>query len=141
VKPAHGIESPASPPGAAGQIERIISTLLRTGVAGSLLIILTGLALMFFWQPGHLRTAADLARLTGFGAEFPHTLRGVGEGLLAGRGQAVIAAGLLLLILTPILRVAVSIVMFVLEKDRPFVLITAAVLATLVLSFLLGKAG
>jgi uncharacterized membrane protein len=53
----------------------------------------------------------------------------------------VAAAGLLLLILTPILRVAVSVLMFLLERDRPFVLITAAVLAALVLSFLLGKTG
>ena len=110
-------------------------------MAGSLVTILAGLIIMFVHHPGHLQSPADLVRLTRFGAEFPHTLRGVGEGLLAGRGQAVAAAGLLLLILTPILRVAVSVLMFALERDRPFVLITAAVLAALVLSFLLGKAG
>jgi uncharacterized membrane protein len=53
----------------------------------------------------------------------------------------VVTAGLLLLILTPILRVAVSIVAFIIEKDRIFVFITATVLAVLLLSFLLGKAG
>ncbi len=141
MNPADEINSPASPPGAAWQIESILSTLLRTGVAVSLLLILAGLALMFARDPGHFRTPADLARLTRFGADFPHTLRGVGAGLAAGQGQAVAAAGLLLLILTPILRVAVSILIFLFEKDRPFVLITAAVLIALVLSFLLGKAG
>lgn len=141
MKPDNETESPDSTPGSALQVERIISTLLRSGVAGSLLLILTGLALMFAQHPGHLQTSADLARLTGFGADFPHSLRDVGTGLLAGRGQAVAAAGLLLLILTPVLRVAVSILMFVIEKDRPFVLITASVLAALVLSFLLGRAG
>lgn len=141
MKTAGEIDSTASPPRSALQIERIISTLLRTGVAASLLLVLAGLALMFTRHPGHLQTPADLARLTRFGADFPHTLGSVGKGLLAGQGQAVAAAGLLLLILTPILRVAVSILMFALEKDRPFVLITAAVLAVLALSFFLGKAG
>ena len=140
MKPVVETESPAPPPRGTGQIERIISTLLRAGVGSSLFLILTGLVLMFVRHPGRLQAPADLDRLTRFGAEFPHTLRGVGEGLLAGQGQAVVAAGLLLLILTPILRVAVSLLVFVLERDRPFVLITAAVLATLVLSFLLGRA-
>jgi uncharacterized membrane protein len=141
MKRADPAGTPATPPEAGLRIERIISTLLRAGVAGSLVVILVGLVTMFVQHPSHLQAPADLARLTRYGADFPRTLRGVGEGLLAGQGPAVAAAGLLLLILTPILRVAVSIVMFVLEKDRPFVLITAAVLAALVLSFLLGKAG
>ena len=84
-------ERPPSAPGRPG-IERIISTLLRAGVAGSLVVILVGLVTMFVQHPSHLQAPADLARLTRFGAEFPRTLRGVGEGLLAGQGPAVAAA-------------------------------------------------
>ena len=49
-------------------------------------------------------------------------------------------AGLLLLIATPVLRVAVSIFAFVYEKDKVFVIITSIVLGLLLLSFILGKA-
>lgn len=70
---------------------------------------------------------------------FPHTLSEVGSGLLALHSQAVIALGLLLLLATPVVRVAASIVAFGLEHDRRFVLITTIVLVVLVLSFLLGR--
>ena len=49
--------------------------------------------------------------------------------------------GLLLLIATPVARVAFSIVAFALEGDRLYVAITAVVLALLVLSFAVGAAG
>jgi uncharacterized membrane protein len=50
-------------------------------------------------------------------------------------------AGVLILIATPIMRVALSVVVFVLEGDRRFVAITSTVLLLLLLSFLLGRAG
>jgi len=46
-----------------------------------------------------------------------------------------------MLILTPILRVAVSIVAFAVERDRVFIAVTSAVLAVLLISFMLGKIG
>ena len=72
---------------------------------------------------------------------FPHTLGQVWAGLLVLRPQAIIALGLLLLIATPILRVAVSIVAFAFERDLRFVVIsTSLVLAILLLSnVLLGS--
>jgi uncharacterized membrane protein len=136
--------APAPPPPSpeiVRQVELIISRLLRIGVLSSLLTVLIGLVIMFVHHPSYLRAHADLVRLTSVGTAFPHTLRDVGSWVMAGRGRAVVTAGLLLLILTPILRVAVSIVAFIIEKDRIFVFITATVLAVLLLSFLLGKAG
>ncbi|MGH2509954.1 MAG: DUF1634 domain-containing protein [Ktedonobacteraceae bacterium] len=50
-----------------------------------------------------------------------------------------IALGLLLLLATPVIRVAASIVAFGLEHDRRYVIITTIVLAILCLSFLIGK--
>jgi uncharacterized membrane protein len=50
-------------------------------------------------------------------------------------------AGLLLLIATPVLRVAVSVLAFVYQRDRTFVIITSVVLTLLLASFVLGKAG
>ncbi|MDR2462167.1 MAG: DUF1634 domain-containing protein [Verrucomicrobiales bacterium] len=50
----------------------------------------------------------------------------------------VLTAGLALLIATPVLRVAASLVLFWLERDRIYMLITAVVLAVLAGSFILG---
>jgi uncharacterized membrane protein len=124
-----------------GYVEIVISRLLRAGVLISLSTVAAGLLLMFVHHPSYLRSIIDLQRLTSPGAAFPHTLREVSSGLLAMRGQAVVVLGLLLLIATPIMRVAVSIAGFVLQRDRAFVVITSAVLAVLLVSFLLGKVG
>ena len=71
---------------------------------------------------------------------FPQTLSQVGASLLTLRPQGIIALGLLLLIATPVLRVAVSVVTFALEKDRKYVVITLIVLAILLFSiFYLGS--
>jgi uncharacterized membrane protein len=122
-----------------GGVELLISWLLRVGVVTSLSLLVLGLLLMFIHHPSYLFSVMDLQRLTSPGAAFPHTLPEVVNGLLAGRGQAVVAVGLLMLIVTPIMRVAVSIVAFALQRDRAFVLITSGVLIILIISFVLGK--
>jgi uncharacterized membrane protein len=110
------------------------------GVAISMAAVLLGLLLMFVRHPDYLQSAADSQRLTAPGAAFPHTLADVAGGVLAGRGQAVATLGLLLLIATPILRVAVSLLGFALQRDRTYTLVSAVVLLVLLISFLLGKA-
>jgi uncharacterized membrane protein len=55
-----------------------------------------------------------------------------------GGGPALVMLGLLLLILTPVMRVAVSVVSFALDRDRRYVLITLTVLGVLIGSFALG---
>ncbi len=121
------------------QIELLISRLLLGGVVISMATVLLGLVLMFVHHPDYLKSAADLQRLTAPGAALPNTLGGVARGVLAGRGQAVVVLGLLLLIATPILRVAVSMLGFALQRDRTYTVICAAVLVVLMVSFLLGK--
>ena len=123
--------------------ELLISYLLRGGVIVSILTIIMGMVLMFTHHPDYWQSAEDLKRLQApeskTGIEFPHSLSDVFAGLREGRGQAVVCAGLLLLIATPILRVAVSIAVFAVQRDYVFVLITSFVLAVLLLSFFLGK--
>jgi len=110
---------------------KLIGWILQGGVILSASIILIGL-LMLPLQQGGLSVQSLLS--------FPHTLGQVWLGLLVLQPQAIIALGILLLIATPILRVAVSIVAFALEGDRRFVVITALVLAILLLSnVLLGN--
>jgi len=56
------------------------------------------------------------------------------------RAQSVIQLGILALIATPILRVAVSLVGFAMERDVKYVGITALVLALLLYSLIEGAA-
>ena len=123
------------------QVELLISNLLRVGVVTSLCVIVCGTVLTFVHHPDYASSHEPMARLTEPGAKFPHTLRDVLEGLKSLRGQAVIVAGLLLLIATPVMRVAVSIFAFVFERDPAFILITSIVLLLLLLSFALGATG
>ncbi|MEG9437363.1 DUF1634 domain-containing protein [Edaphobacter sp. HDX4] len=53
------------------------------------------------------------------------------------RGLAIAQLGIMMLLLTPIIRVAFSIVGFAIERDRIYVVITSIVLATLIASLLL----
>lgn len=120
-------------------IELLISWLLLGGVVVSMATVLVGLLLMFVHHPEYLQSAADLRRLTAPGAAFPNTLAGVARGVLVGQGQAVVVFGLLLLVATPILRVAVSMLGFFFLRDRTYSVICAVVLVVLLISFLLGK--
>ncbi len=124
-----------------GFTELLISWLLRIGVATSLAIIVAGLVLTFIHHPSYMTTVSELERLTDPGAAFPHTLSDIADGVIIWRGQAVISLGLIVLIGTPIARVAVSVVAFAFQRDWVFVLITSLVLAILLGSFLLGHEG
>jgi uncharacterized membrane protein len=109
-----------------------IGWILQSGVLLSSAVICIGLVLLFV-HPEQLASQNVLA--------FPHTVGEVKSGILALRPQAFITVGLLLLIATPVIRVAASIFAFALEHDRRYVVITTVVLAILLTSFLLGKGG
>jgi len=121
------------------QIEVLISNLLRTGVIASLSIVLIGTLLSFTHHPDYVSSSAELSRITGKSAAFPHDLNDVAAGIANVKGGAIVMAGLLLLIATPVMRVAVSIFVFVHQKDRPFVVFSTIVLILLCLSFVIGK--
>ena len=105
----------------------IIGWVLRSGAILSAAIVLIGMLLLPL-HAGNLQV-------------FPHTLGQVWTGLLALQPQAVIAAGLLLLIATPGITVATAAVTFALERDRRYVVIALVVLAILLTSSLIGAAG
>jgi uncharacterized membrane protein len=120
--------------------ELIISAVLRIGVVSSMVVILAGTLLSFLHHRDYVTSPAELQRLTQPGAAVPQTLHDVEKGVAQLRGRSVVAAGLLLLILTPVIRVAASILAFVIQRDRTYVLITSLVLLLLLLSFSLGRA-
>ncbi len=103
----------------------IIGSVLQGGVILSATVILIGILLEAF-QPNKFAPQKLQS--------FPQTFSQVGAGLLVFRPQAVITLGLLLLIATPVVRVAVSILVFLFEHDRRFVVITLLVLLILLFS-------
>ncbi len=108
------------------QAEIMISNVLRIGVLLSGAVILVGVVL-YYTHP-QAKTSGALS--------YPHTLGAVIPGILAGNAEAVITLGLLILLATPVLRVAVSIGAFALEHDWLYVGITTLVLALLLSSIL-----
>ncbi len=120
---------------------RLISNVLRVGVLTSLATILLGTVIAFAHHPEYITSPRELLHLSRPSDAVPHTMRAVLTGLANLRGQAIVVLGLLMLIATPVVRVAVSILLFLEEGDLTYVAITSTVLALLVLSFLIGGAG
>ena len=116
------------------RIEVILGNLLRTGVLLSAAVVLLGASI---YLSRHAHDPADYRVFRGEPSEY-RTIRGVIQSLIVGRGrgQGLIQLGLLLLIATPIARVAFSVVGFAIERDRMYVVFTLIVLAVLLYSFL-----
>jgi uncharacterized membrane protein len=114
------------------KLERIVATLLRTGVTLAAIIVLAG-------GIGYLlQHANDRADYHTFRAE-PATYRSVSQIVAAAfrlDWMAVIQLGLLLLIATPIARVGFALIAFALERDRIYVVVTSIVFAILLYSFI-----
>ncbi|MGH7143076.1 MAG: DUF1634 domain-containing protein [Planctomycetota bacterium] len=125
--------------------ELIISYVLRTGVLISLALMLLGIVVTFARNSSDWNSKASYTRQILWQQDvepaFPHTLNAIWQGLGHGDGLSIMALGLLVLIATPVVRVAISIVTFVYMRDRAYTVITTLVLIFLILSFLLGKIG
>jgi len=114
------------------RVETIVGTLLRAGVILSALVVLAG-GIVFLSR--HSFESANYRVFQGEPSELRH-FRGILRGVAALRGRAIIQLGLLLLIATPIARVAFSMFGFAEERDRLYVAVTGIVLAVLLYSFL-----
>lgn len=112
------------------EIERVIGHVLRIGVSLSALVIVAGIVTALF------------AGETGYrGTTFPTTPSAILSGLILLKPLAILMTGLFLLILTPVLRVVVSIYAFAVEKDYLYVWITSIVLLILVIAMWIGYMG
>lgn len=114
--------------------ELVISYVLRGGVLLSGGIILVGVTI-FYLRFGSDPSPAQAGQVN------PRSLATVLRGAAQGSPLALVMVGLLLLLVTPVVRVLVSIVAFAIERDWRYVGITVLVFAILVVSFLLGKGG
>lgn len=120
-------------------IERSISYTLRGGVILSFALVLGGLILGYA-DGGYSGGSRDASRLLSVNSRVPHTLPAIVHGVGHGSPDSWIALGLLVLLITPIIRVAVSIAGFAHLRDHTYTFITTIVLALLATSFLIGGA-
>lgn len=128
-------------------IELVISWLLRIGVWTSIVIIAAGLVMLLASNHDALLHAQHgsfnsllKAGLPGEPVSISH-YPDVFAAIAHGKAYGVIDLGLLVLVLTPVMRVAISVIAFLIEHDHLYALITFVVLVLLLTSIFLGKAG
>jgi uncharacterized membrane protein len=112
------------------QVEEIVGNLLRVGVILAAVVVLSG-GILYLFRYGH--TLPDYQVFRGEPADL-RSVSGIMSAALSLRRRGVIQLGLLLLIATPVARVAFSVVAFALEHDRTYVIVTLIVLAILLYS-------
>jgi len=112
------------------RVETIVADLLRAGVLLAAAVVALG-GIIFIVRHGH--AIPHYARFVGEPFEL-RTVSGIIRGSATFHGRNIIQLGLLLLIATPVARVAFSVVAFALERDRLYVVITLIVLAVLLFS-------
>jgi uncharacterized membrane protein len=117
------------------QAEQIVGNLLRIGVLISALVVACG----------------GVLYLVHYGAQQPHyhlfrgepqdlrSVTGIVKDALDLRRRGLIQFGLLLLIATPIARVAFSVLVFLRQRDYTYIVVTLIVLSILILSLLSGR--
>ena len=115
-------------------VEQVVGNLLRAGVLAAAVITLVGGAL---YLARYGATTADYRVFAGEPAEL-RSVRGVVAGALTLHGRWVIQLGLLVLIATPIARVAFALLAFARQRDGTYVLISALVLGVLLFSLFGG---
>lgn len=111
-------------------LELLVGNLLRAGVLFAAAVAVVG-GLLYLARDGN--AVVDYRTFRGE----PQALRSVSgtvAAVLQGNTRALMQLGLLLLIATPIARVALSLVGFAKEGDRRYIAITALVLALLLFS-------
>jgi uncharacterized membrane protein len=126
---------PSSPRWTDQQVDLAIGRLLQAGVAIAAVVVLIGTIVLFVSQ-GHLP-----ASFSEFRGE-PRTLTSAHRALWAalhGDRAAVVQVGLVLLILTPVARVAFTLVAFWLQRDRLYVLLSGIVLLVIVYGLFLTR--
>jgi uncharacterized membrane protein len=116
------------------RVDRIISLVLRIGVTTASVLVALG-AVVYLARHG-----IEPARYGTFQGE-PESLRritGIAESAATFHGSAIIQAGLIVLILTPIARVVCAAITFALQRDRLYVVVAFIVLAVLLGSLISG---
>jgi len=116
------------------QMEITLSNILRGGLILSMLCLGIG-AIIFLWQSGS--QPENLEIIVG---EHNHlnSLQIVLRSIISGDSYAILQLGIIILILTPVLRVATCLWMFCLQRDLLYILVSSVVLLILLTSLFIN---
>ncbi len=113
-------------------VEQLVGNLLRAGVLLAAVVVLAG-GVLYLLHAG--LTVPDYRIFKGEPAGL-RSVDGIVRTALSGSARGVIQLGLLLLIATPIARVALTAIAFAFERDRTYVLVALLVLSLLLKSLI-----
>ncbi|MDQ6689135.1 MAG: DUF1634 domain-containing protein [Gemmatimonadota bacterium] len=118
------------------RIELVIGRLLQVGVLAAAIVVVAG-GIILLARYGHLP-----ANFQHFRSEDPalRSVAGVGRAAFTGDSRAIVQLGLVLLIATPVARVALTLGAFVIQRDRLYILTTSIVLVLLLYGLIWGRA-
>jgi uncharacterized membrane protein len=119
------------------RMDEIMGMLLRTGVVLAAVIVLVG-GVVYLMR--HRLPVTNYRVFSGEPEEL-RTISGIFREAWAFHGRGLIQLGLLVLIATPVARVAFSFFAFLYERDWTYVFVTALVLGLLLYSLFGGHAG
>jgi len=131
---AYGALVPPSPKGVRAAVGRV----LRIGVLVSAALLVVGYVVGVVSDlPAYTSHAVEQAHLHAR-ASFPHSFVAVVDGIGRGSGEAIIVAGVLLLIMTPVAGLITSAVAFARRRDWLFTTISLTALTVILGSFVIG---
>ncbi|PMB47037.1 hypothetical protein CEN41_04250 [Fischerella thermalis CCMEE 5330] len=115
------------------KVELLVGNLLRYGVLLASALVLIGGVLYLIYH------GKETPNYQIFHSEPPafRSPEGVATSALSGR-RGIIQLGLLLLIATPVARVAFSLLAFMRQRDTTYIILTLIVLTGLIISFIAG---
>lgn len=113
-------------------LNRSVGNLLKLGVILSVVISFLGFVKLFFEGFTMPKEYKDLGSNTG------NILTEFWFGLLKLEGKSIIELGILILILTPLMRIIFALVGYVREKDYTYIIISIIVLFIMFISFMMG---
>ena len=118
------------------EVEQVIGRLLQLGVVIASLVVLVGAAGVILH---HGSTPVDFHQFAGESSPW-RSVGAVLGGVRHGSFPAIVQLGLILLIATPVARVALTLGAFLAQKDRLYVVLTTVVLLLLLYGLIWGKA-
>ena len=116
-------------------IQKLIGQLLRWGVVTASIIVFTG-GLVYLYRHGQERIP-EYQKFAGKSAGYT-TVTEIIKGIAKFKGKGIIQMGVIVLIATPILRIFFSLIGFVLEKDKLYIIITSFVFFVIMISLFGG---
>ncbi|WP_016871583.1 DUF1634 domain-containing protein [Fischerella thermalis] len=116
------------------KVELLVGNLLRYGVLLASSVVLFGGVLYLIY---HGKETPNYQIFRGEPPVF-RSPEGIATSALSGRRRGIIQLGLLLLIATPVARVAFSLLAFMRQRDITYIILTLIVLTGLIVSFIGG---